>query len=136
MSGFGGPSKRLHVYCLQTTYVNVYACSLFSNKLYGIPQTLSTTVADMMKLHQEMTVNYEMQETERFVRKADAFFDCLNVRDTDTRHRKRKPNLLPYTKPTDPRFKVSMQACRYLYCLQDFIQYTCASYAHRNSATS
>ena len=27
-SGFGGPSRWLHVYCLQTTYVYVYACSL------------------------------------------------------------------------------------------------------------
>ena len=65
-------------------------------------------MADMLKLHQERTGSDEMLETERFVRKVDAFFDCLNVRDTDTGHLKRKPNLLPYTKPTDPRFKVCM----------------------------
>ena len=47
-----------------------------------------------------------MSETELFVRKIDAFFDCLNVRDMDMGHRKRKPNCLPYKSADDGRFKV------------------------------
>ena len=88
----------------------------------------------MIKLHQEKTGSDVMQETEKFERKVDAFFDCLNVRDTDTGHRKRKPNLFPYTKPTDPRFKVSI----YEYMHADIRLYSIQVCMHacRNSATS
>lgn len=45
-------------------------------------------------------------ETQKFIRMVDAFFDCLNVKGPKIGERKRKDNLLPYTSPSDERFKV------------------------------
>ena len=46
------------------------------------------------------------EETERFVRVFDKFFDCLNVRAIDEGLTKRKPNLAPYRAVDDERLKV------------------------------
>ena len=69
----------------------------------------------MMELYGKKTGNDEMRETQEFVRRADAFFDCLNVRGLDTGYRKRKPNCLPYKSTDDPRFKVSIIHVQYTY---------------------
>ena len=46
-------------------------------------------------------------ETQRFVSYFDKFFDCLNVRSFNEYVRKRKPQLKPYTSPSDERLKVN-----------------------------
>ena len=48
----------------------------------------------------------ETQETEKFVRYFDKFFDCLNVRCISESINSRKPDLRPYRSPDDPRLKV------------------------------
>jgi hypothetical protein len=45
-------------------------------------------------------------ETEIFVRKFDKFFDCLNGRNLQEHHHRKKPNLAPYSSPTDERLSV------------------------------
>ena len=48
----------------------------------------------------------EMEETIRFIRMFDKFFDCLNVRSPVEHVKKKKPNLKPYTNSHDERLKV------------------------------
>lgn len=48
----------------------------------------------------------QTSETQRFVEFFDAFFDCLNVRNSQEYIKKRKPNLKPYTDPNDGRLTV------------------------------
>lgn len=67
------------------------------------PQVLSESVASALEFYGDSTT----VETKRFVQTFDRFFDCLNVRSTEEYKRKRKPNLRPYTSPTDERLTVS-----------------------------
>ena len=64
---------------------------------------LSETVANALKYHGDASTT----ETERFVRTFDKFFDCLNVRNLQEHHHRRKPNLAPYSSSTDERLSVS-----------------------------
>ena len=50
----------------------------------------------------------EVQETARFVLLMDRLFDCLNVRALEEGNHKLKPDLMPYTSVTDPRFQVML----------------------------
>lgn len=45
-------------------------------------------------------------EARIFIRMIDVFFDCLNVKGPKIGELQRKDNRLPYTSPTDGRFKV------------------------------
>ncbi|XP_077861638.1 uncharacterized protein LOC144342249, partial [Saccoglossus kowalevskii] len=54
------------------------------------------------------------QATIKFVRNFDKFFDCLNVRSMKEGINKRKPNLLPFNNPADPRLE---------WLKKDFLQY-------------
>ena len=45
-------------------------------------------------------------ETEKFVRKFDRLFDCLNVRSLSASNTNKKDDLKPYTSPDDSRLKV------------------------------
>ena len=48
----------------------------------------------------------QMRETIQFVSIFDRFFDCLNTRHPREGFFKRKPDLNPYSSPTDARLKV------------------------------
>ncbi|CAG2221682.1 unnamed protein product [Mytilus edulis] len=52
--------------------------------------------------------------TTEFIRHMDNFFDCLNVRNLNEGHQKRKDNLKPFTDPNDPRLD---------YLTDDFLKY-------------
>ena len=73
------------------------------NYLDYIPQVLSKSVADAFSREE----NDGLRETERFVRKFDRFFDCMNVRNFKEAVYKRKPDLRPYRSSDDPRLSVS-----------------------------
>ena len=63
---------------------------------------LSTSVANAIAFLNDK----DTEETEKFIRHMDTFFDCLNVRSLREGDRRRKPNLQPYRETTDERFKV------------------------------
>ena len=46
-------------------------------------------------------------ETAKLIKLVDRFFDCLNGRSQSEAIRKKKPDLMPYSSPDDPRFNVS-----------------------------
>lgn len=74
-------------------------------------QVLSTNVANgfaTMRKLQIMTVGTE--ETERFCRIFDKFFDIFNTRVIEENIRKKKPNLKPFYGDDDSRLKVSISA--------------------------
>ena len=65
-------------------------------------QVLSCSVANAM----EYLGCPDMQETVRFVRIFDRFFDMLNTRSLEEGIHKRKPDLAPYRTAEDGRLKV------------------------------
>ena len=67
-----------------------------------IVQVLSSTVANAFSYYSLE----ETEETEKFVRHFDKFFDCLNVRSLSECVHSRKPDLRPYRSPDDPRLQV------------------------------
>ena len=67
-----------------------------------IMQVLSKSVAEALSFDG----NYNIHETERFVRHFDRFFDCMNVRSFTEAIYKRKPDLRPYRTPDDSRLSV------------------------------
>ena len=71
---------------------------------FCISQVLSSSVADFM----ELMGDKEMEETIKFVRTFDRFFDCLNVRNVSEGRKTLKPDLYPYRTSDDTRFKVRM----------------------------
>lgn len=70
-------------------------------------------MADAFSMEEDET----LKETERFIRTFDKFFDLMNVRSIKECVYKRKPNLRPYRKSTDPRLAVSsnMHTCILIY---------------------
>ena len=50
----------------------------------------------------------ETEETEKFVRHFDDFFDCVNVRSFSEWVTSRKPNRKLYSSPNDPRLQVML----------------------------
>ena len=65
-------------------------------------QALRKTIADLFAYFEDLSNT----EIERFIRIFDKLFDCLNVRDLHQWVQKRKPDLKPYSKVDDARFKV------------------------------
>ena len=53
------------------------------------------------------TENSDYEETSKFCRMFDRFFDCLNTRDAREGKQKRKPDLESYRSVEDKRFDVS-----------------------------
>ena len=53
-----------------------------------------------------LTGGESANETAKFIRKVDCFFDCLNVMSYDESKMKRKPFLQPYRSENDFRLKV------------------------------
>ena len=85
---------------------NLYYGSLINYII--IVQVLSSTVANVE----------ETEETEKFVRYFDKFFDCLNVRSlSECGVHSRKPDLRPYRSPDDPRLQVIRNIHNLLYVL-------------------
>ena len=66
-------------------------------------EVLSNTVTAALKYKR----NSETQETTRFCRMFNKFFDCLNVRSLEEHVHKRNPDIRPYRSPTDPQLQVS-----------------------------
>ena len=58
----------------------------------------------------------ETQETHKFIRQMDLFFDCLNVKNPLESKLKRKDSRAPYRKCNDWRFKVQASIV-YIYIL-------------------
>lgn len=75
---------------------------IISRNYIIISQVLSESVANAFEFYGDPATT----ETQRFVRKFDAFFDCLNGRSSDEHFKHRKENLKPYTSPTDKRLEV------------------------------
>lgn len=65
---------------------------------------LSDTVAKAFAFYGDTKTD----ETQRFVKMFDQFFDCLNVRHPTEYIKHRKPLLKPYTSKDDERFAVRM----------------------------
>lgn len=68
-------------------------------------QVLSKSVADAFAYYGDPTTT----ETERFVRNFDRLFDYLNVRSLTDWKSKKKPDLKPYSSPSDSRLKVLLR---------------------------
>ena len=84
----------------------------FTPVLYKIlTQVLSRSVAEAMEYYDDD----DTIETRKFVRTFDRFFDMLNTRSLEEGIYKRKPDLLPYRKIDDARFKVYTCASHYFY---------------------
>ena len=74
-------------------------------------QVLSETVATVL----EKTGGDEVQETVKFVRMMDRFFDCLNVNNLVTGKHKRKQFQEPYRVNKDPSkedFRLKVNFCK------------------------
>ena len=56
-----------------------------------------------------MLENSEYEETAKFCKMFDRFFDCMNTRDAKEGKQKRKPDLDPYRSVKDKRFDVSFE---------------------------
>ena len=65
-------------------------------------QALSNTVSHALTLDGDPAI----QETSKFCRVFNKFFDCLNVRSTKEYVMKRKPDVMPYQDKDDPRLQV------------------------------
>lgn len=65
-------------------------------------QVFSTTIANSL----EMLYDESVEETVKFVRTMNKFFDCLNVRNPYEGRNKRNPDLNAYTNPEDERRRV------------------------------
>jgi len=83
---------------LSRDHISLTSHSIMKVKLAA--QVLSCTVGSVMEAYGPE----EAQETARFIKLVDRFFDCLNVRHLDEAHRKRKPDLRAYTEVEDVRF--------------------------------
>lgn len=81
-------------YKMLIIYINL--CSLL------ILQVLSESVASALPF----MGRDDTQETYKFVRMMDLFFDCLNVKNPLESKLKRKDSRAPYSKCDDWRFKV------------------------------
>lgn len=82
----------------------MYAKLLTSVITHCIPiKVLSSSVAHCM----ENMGDRDMEETIRFVRYFDRFFDCLNVSNMTEGRKSRKKDLYPYRTADDDRFDVS-----------------------------
>lgn len=78
----------------------------------------------------EHTKGNEVEETVKFVRMIDKFFDCLNVNSFTQGKHKRKPFQEPYRSKDDFRIKVHMQLISLILKLmyfqwlkEEFLQY-------------
>ena len=88
---------------------HIYLNSYSKMRVKLATQILSESVGHILKSFGPP----DAKETAEFYLKFDAFFDCLNVRNTQEHVLKRKPFLRPYEKKDDQRFK----------WLNSFIQY-------------
>ena len=66
-------------------------------------QVLSASVSSAFQL----LGGNEFEETARFCKMFDKFFDCSNTRHSGEGKRKRKPDLNPYRSSKDVRLQVS-----------------------------
>ena len=55
----------------------------------------------------QMLNNSDFDETSKFCRMFDKFFDCFNTRHMEEGRRNRKPDLDPYRSVNDGRFELS-----------------------------
>ena len=88
--------KHTHTH---TCTLHTISCPLISDFL----KVLSSSVAHCM----EHMGDSDMEETIRFVRFFDRFFDCLNVSNLTKGRKSLKKDLYPYRTPDDDRFDVS-----------------------------
>ena len=70
-------------------------------------QVLSATVAHAFEFYGDS----DTEETVKFIKMFDKFFDCFNVRCVSESVQKRKPHLWPYRDPCDSRLSVSFEKC-------------------------
>lgn len=90
----------------QVSFLNTFLCTYIRIMVVlSIVQVLSQSVANAFSYFGDP----DTTETQRFVSLFDKFFDCLNVRSTNEWISKRKPNLKPYTSPSDERLEVSLK---------------------------
>ena len=69
---------------------------------------MSETVASALQMVDEENT----KATRLFIRMIDMWFDALNVKSTLEGQLKRKDFRLPYTSPSDYRFRVQIQSCQ------------------------
>ena len=81
--------------------------------LFIMVQVMSESVASAL----EFVDNDATQQTRLFIRMIDRFFDLLNVKGPQVAKLKRKDSLVPYTRPSDEQFKVSIYVyATYMHC--------------------
>lgn len=73
-------------------------------------QVFSATIANSL----EMIYDESVEETVKFVRTMNKFFDCLNVRNPYEGRNKRNPDLNAHTNPEDERLH---------WLVNDFLEY-------------
>ena len=76
-------------------------------------KVLSSLVVNALR----MTGGVEAHKTCNFIEKMDKLFDCFNVSSYTAGRKARKEFQKPYTKPTDFRLNVSLQAYHVLPCI-------------------
>jgi hypothetical protein len=98
----------LYKLCNKLTPQHINVSSFGAMKVRLAAQVLSSTVANALELMYDSRV----QETVKFIRHMDKFFDCLNSRNLGEGYRKRNDNLKPFSSCDDPRLN---------YLLEDFL---------------
>nr|XP_006814580.1 PREDICTED: uncharacterized protein LOC102809633 [Saccoglossus kowalevskii] len=93
--------------CHKLKYEHIHLTSFSRMKVKYAAQVLSSTVANAVSLFGQKGPH--IAPTVEFIRNFDKFFDCLNVRSMIEGVRKRKPNLMPYRSPDDPRLQLCFQ---------------------------
>ena len=93
------PSMHNRVQCVYL-YI-IYICMHFCIILICM-QVLSSSVS----VGFEFIGKEEFEETAKFCKMFDKFFDCLNTRRSGEGREKRKPDLEPYRSDKDVRFDV------------------------------
>ena len=98
--------------CITIIYITVHMYHIYHAYGFSIcMQVLSASVSSALAL----TGKEEFEETSKFCRMFDKFFDCLNTRRAGEGKQKRKPDLDPYRSDKDFRFEVCSW-CVVYYC--------------------
>nr|XP_034339030.1 uncharacterized protein LOC117693074 [Crassostrea gigas] len=102
--------QNLYTPCPKLTRGHIDLTAFSRMKVSFAAQVFSATVANSL----EMLYDESVEETVKFVRTMNKFFDCLNVRNPYEGRNKRNPDLNAYTNPEDERLH---------WLVNDFLEY-------------
>ena len=90
----------------KNVFPNSYSCMNVKDAVHVLSRTVATDIELQKWEHTEETV--------KFIRRWDRFFDCLNGLHFVEHLRKKKPDLAPYMEVNDPRFDFLESCIDYL----------------------